>query len=242
MLSRATSRDIDDDEEVRDPAGRGLAVFTFGLIGLALAGLITDTIIRTRAMQADPDGYPVRLILPEALVTIANRPPPVLLGENVELVSDALAQADENGTTPPALDILNPDPGAFERAFGSEPVRTAARPEAKPIPKPGRDGMLKIDFDLQGGAQSSRAIAVDKPVAIGGSSGGKLAIRIDGAAQIFANRGQVASLIEGQDAAKAERVRTASSDEYLSFTQLRDLGVNIRYDPSADRIVIPTDG
>ena len=66
-------------------------------------------------------------------------------------------------------------------------------------------------------------------------------IRIDGAAKIYAKRSEVASLLEGKSD-KSERVRTASGEDYLSFEQLRDMGVDIRYDPSADRIVIPNGG
>ena len=224
-----------------DTGGRGLALFTYALIGLGVSGLVVDTVVRTQAMQADPDGYPVRLIIPDALQPIVKRPPPILLGENVELVSAALANQEKDGTQSASFARLRSDPGAFEQAFGGSPAGSAARSTLKPIPKPGKSGMLKIDFDLQGGAQSSRAISVDKPVAVGSAISGKLAIRIDGAAQIFANRGQVASLIEVGEPDKAEKIRAASAEEYVSFTQLRDLGVNIRYDPSADRIVIPTD-
>ena len=240
MLSWARRRN--EDETIRDTGGRGLALFTFALVGIALSGLVVDTLVRAKAMQADPAGYPVRLIIPEPFEPMVRRPPPVLLGENVELVSAALAEAEDLRGRAPEGNALRNAPDAFEKAFGSAPSRVASRVDLKPIPKPDKTGMLKIDFDLQGGAQSSRAIAVDKPVAVGGNSGGKLAIRIDGAAQIFANRGQVASLIEAQDAATANKVRTASTDEFLSFTQLRDLGVDIRYDPSADRIVIPMEG
>ena len=47
-------------------------------------------------------------------------------------------------------------------------------------------------------------------------------------------------MLEGKSD-KSEKVRTAAGEEFVSFDQLRDLGVNIRYDPSADRIVIPAD-
>lgn len=230
MFGRASSEE--------DGGARGLAAFSIALIGLAVAGLVVDTIVRNNAMQADPGGYPVRVVIPEPFDPLVKRPPPVLLGENVELISAVLAEAEslrEDGSGPKEDD-------AFERAFGSSPRSSSlARSEARTLPKPDRSGMLRIDFDLQGGAESPRAVSVDKPVAIGNATNGKLAIRIDGAAQIFANRGQLASLLDSSAPGKAQAIRGASTDEFMSFTQLRDLGVNIRYDPSADRIVIPVE-
>ena len=91
------------------------------------------------------------------------------------------------------------------------------------------------------GANSAKTINVRKPVAVAGTASGNLSIRIDGAAKIYAKRSEVASLLEGKSD-KSERVRTASGEDFVSFEQLRDMGVDIRYDPSADRIVIPNAG
>ncbi|WP_409413911.1 hypothetical protein [Altererythrobacter sp. MF3-039] len=216
-----------------------LGVFTVGVLGLGVTVLGIDIVVTAQTMEADENGYPVRLIIPERLAEVVRRPPPVLMGENVELVSAALAERAETGTPQNLSRRLQP--GEFDRAFGitQRGVRTA---NLTPIPKPGKNGLINVKFDLEGGAKSSNAISVDKPVAIGGAPSGKLAIRIDGAAQIFADRGQIAELVAKNDTAKAEKIRTASGDDYLSFNRLRDLGVDIRYDPSADRIVIPTDG
>lgn len=217
-----------------------LGIFTVSLIGLGLGVLGIDMAVTSRALYSDENGYPVRLIIPEILVEEAKRPPPMLLGENAELVSAALAQRAE------AREAANPSgsvgPSSFDMAFANGAFGTVPTRAAATAPQIGRAGMMEVDFDLEGGADSSSAISVNKPVAVGGASGGKLAIRIDGAAQIFADRGQVAALIDGTDAKTAEKVRTASGEDYLSFQKLRDLGVNIRYDPAADQIVIPTDG
>lgn len=215
--------------------GRSLAYFTYGVLALGFAIFGIDSLITARAMQPDPFGYPVRLIIPEPIVEIARRPPPVLLGENVALVKAALAEKGDPGLRP-----LRSEAGAFERAFGEAPQRTARAAQFAPPPAPGRSGMLDIDFNLKGGAQSPRTITVRKPVAIAGAASGNLSLRIDGAARIYANKAEVATLLEGRSD-KSERIRTASGEEFVSFDQLRDLGVNIRYDPSADRIVIPAD-
>lgn len=219
--------------------GRPLAIFTYALFGLGIAIFGIDSYVTARAMQADPHGYPVRMLIPEPLKAIINRPPPVLMGENAELISSALAQIDQqqDGRTAP----LRNDPGAFERAFGNAPDRAPQRVALAQLPKPGKSGMLDIDFTLKGGADSAKAINVRKPVAVAGAVSGNLSIRIDGAARIYARRSEVASLLEGKSD-KSERIRTASGDDFVSFEQLRDLGVDIRYDPSADRIVIPNGG
>ncbi len=218
---------------------RRLAVFTVGVLGLGVAVLGADIVVTARTMQADEHGYPVRLIIPELQVEIARRPPPVLMGENAQLVSAALAERAE--ATPSQSGLNRSGPSDFDLAFGDafgapSPATTA------PVPQAGASGMIDVNFDLEGGAASSGAISVSKPVAIGNSGSGRLAIRIDGAAQIFADKDQIAALINDSDAKTAQKVRTAGGEDYLSFQKLRDLGVNIRYDPAADRIVIPTEG
>lgn len=226
-------------DRLRGDEDKRLGIFTVGILGLGVAVLGIDILVTARTMQADEQGYPVRLIIPESLVEAVQRPPPILMGENVALVSAALAdraEAAEAGVPPPRS-----GPSDFDLAFGDGFGRSASRSSA-PIQQPGSNRMIEVDFDLEGGAESSNAISVDKPVAIGGNNSGRLAIRIDGAAQIFADRGQVAELLAKDDAATAEKVRTAGGEDYLSFRQLRDLGVDIRYDPAADRIVIPTEG
>jgi len=226
-----------DDE--RRGEGRSLAIFMSALFALGIALFGIDTYVTARAKQADSHGYPVKMFIPEPVAVIVNRPPPVLMGENAELVSAALAQADkEKGSR---FAPLRNDPGAFERAFGNTPERAPRRITLAPTPKPGKSGMLDIDFSLNGGANSAKTINVRKPVAVAGSASGNLSIRIDGAAKIYAKRTEVASLLEGKSD-KSERVKTASSEEFVSFEQLRDIGVDIRYDPSSDRIVIPNGG
>ena len=216
-----------------------LGIFTVGILALAVSVLGIDIVVTARTMQGDEHGYPIRLIIPESLVEIVQRPPPVLLGENVALVSAALAdraEAEEAG-----LPLRNSGPSDFDRAFAIGFTAPTRRLSA-PVPQPGSNGMIDLSFDLQGGAQSPNTISVSKPVAIGGTDSGRLAIRIDGAAQIFADRWQVAAMIDDTDSATANRIRTASGDDYLSFRRLRDLGVDIRYDPAGDRIIIPNQG
>lgn len=215
-----------------------LALFTFVVLTLGVAAVGFDSYVTSKALRTNPHGYPVRLLLPIATVQPALRPPPVLMGENAALISSALAEnqtAEQAGLAP-----LRYAPGAFDQAFGGSSTG-APLPRALPQPKLDKRGMMAVDFDLQGGAKSTKAISVRKPVAIAGADSGRLSIRIDGAAKIYANKAEVADMLEGKSD-KSERVRSASGDDYVSFDQLRDMGVNIRYDPSADRIVIPPEG
>lgn len=223
---------------------RRLGLLAYSFAGLCMAVFGIDSYVTAQAMYADPDAYPVRLLIPDPISQKT--------ASSVLSAGNASAMASETvntSTSASDADGGDFDRGAFDRAFGGlatqilSPVTRQPAPKARSIPQPPTDknGMLAIDFDLQGGAQSSRSIAVQKPVTVAGLASGNLSVRIDGAAKIYANRAEIASLLDGKSN-KSERVRAASAEDFLSFQQIRDLGIDIRYDPSSDRIIIPVEG
>jgi hypothetical protein len=77
-------------------------------------------------------------------------------------------------------------------------------------------------------------------VRIGGSALGKVDFRMGDARTIDVSLGNLLDLLAGHyDAAEFARLRTsAAADAYVSFDQLRALGLNVRYDPVYDELRI----
>jgi hypothetical protein len=77
-------------------------------------------------------------------------------------------------------------------------------------------------------------------VRIGGSALGKVDFRMSDARTIDVSLGNLLDLLGGHyDAAEFARLRTsAAADAYVSFDQLRALGLNVRYDPVYDELRI----
>ena len=200
---------------------------------LAIAGALT--VLATGGLLAAPggsegwripmasvttrDGYAIRLALPAARRTRADTPaqgargvPPAELDETPAGKSEGLAAVAE---APEKL-----------------PVPTAPRlaSRAKAL------GVIPLNYSLAGGADAGDAIEVEKPVTIGGSDAGRIALRIDGNARVYALGSRLAAIIAAQSGADA--VPSGLAADFVSLEHLRALGLGVRYDAIRDRLVI----
>ena len=105
--------------------------------------------------------------------------------------------------------------------------------------------LIGIDFDLatQGAVSSAPVIqpeslvAVQKSVFANGSELGSLTVQIDPAAKPYLDRAELKELLARAGVSTA-RLDARSSSELLSFTNVRDAGIDLRYDPIEDSITL----
>ena len=105
--------------------------------------------------------------------------------------------------------------------------------------------LIGIDFDLatQGAVSSAPVIqpeslvAVQKSVFANGSELGSLTVQIDPAARPYLDRAELKELLARAGVSTA-RLDARSSSELLSFTNVRDAGIDLRYDPIEDSITL----
>ena len=166
-------------------------------------------------------GYAVRFALP-----VAHRSAPIS-------ASPAAREAPlvEIAETPEPVPSEVPE-GVELAAASTLPVPTVARsgPRTK-VP-----GIIALSYSLVGGANAGDAIELDKPVSIAGVDAGRVPIRIDGNAKVYAQGKRLAAIIAAQAGEKA--VPAGLGEDYVSLEALRALGIGVRYDAIRDRLVL----
>ena len=193
----------------------GLGVLVAGSVmaapGLGLTGL--PGIAR--------EGYAVRFVLPAA-----HRSPPL-----------AASPAAREAPLSEIAELPEPAPGESPApptltAVATLPVPTVARTR----PRSRVPGVIALSYSLAGGANAGDAIEIDKPVSIAGTDAGRVPIRIDGNAKVYAQGKRLAALIAAQSGEKA--VPAGLGEDFVSLEALRALGIGVRYDAIRDRLVL----
>ena len=166
------------------------------------------------------DGYAVRFALP-----VARRPAPIS-------ASPAAREAPLMEVAKEPQPVPSEAPEALElSAASSLPVPTVARQARTKFP-----GIIALSYSLAGGANAGDAIEMDKPVSIAGADAGRVPIRIDGNAKVYAQGKRLAAIIAAQAGEKA--VPAGLGEDYVSLEALRALGIGVRYDAIRDRLVL----
>jgi len=107
---------------------------------------------------------------------------------------------------------------------------------ARTAPRAKVPGVIALSYSLAGGANAGDAIEIDKPVSIAGADAGRVPIRIDGNAKVYAQGKRLAALIAAQSGEKA--VPAGLGEDFVSLEALRALGIGVRYDAIRDRLVL----
>ena len=179
--------------------------------GLGLAGL--PGIAR--------DDYAVRFVLPDS-----QRGARLTESAGVrEAPLSEIAEAPEPQSSPA------PEP-AQVAAGSTLPVPTAARA----APRTRIPGLIALSYNLGGGAEAGDAIEVDKPVSIAGADAGRIALRIDGNARVYAQGKRLAAIIAAQSGEQS--VPKGLGEDFVSLEAIRKLGIGVRYDAIRDRLVV----
>ena len=170
------------------------------------------------------DGYAVRIALPETrrslplAATPAAREAPL-----AEIAAPAVAEAEAAPApeaSPVALAVVS-----------TLPVPTAARTPRARVP-----GVIALSYSLAGGANAGDAIEVEKSVTFRGADAGRIPLRIDGNAKVFALGSRLAAIIAAQSGQAA--VPAGLEQDFVSLERLRALGIGVRYDAIRDRLVL----
>lgn len=164
-------------------------------------------------------GYAVRFVLPAA-----HRSEPL-----------AASPAAREAPLVVIAEVPEPAPGASPTTLAAAltlPVPTLART----APRSKVPGVIALSYSLAGGATAGDAIEIDKPVSIAGADAGRIPIRIDGNAKVYAQGKRLAALIAAQAGEKA--VPAGLGEDFVSLEALRALGIGVRYDAIRDRLVL----
>ena len=170
------------------------------------------------------DGFAVRIILPAThrsaplAATPAAREAPL-----AEIAASAVA--DEEAAPAPVA------PPVATAAISTLPVPTAARMPRAKVP-----GVIALSYSLAGGANAGDAIEVEKAVTFRGADAGRIPLRIDGNAKVFALGSRLAAIIAEQSGQAA--VPAGLEQDFVSLEALRALGIGVRYDAIRDRLVL----
>ncbi|QUL38131.1 hypothetical protein [Erythrobacter sp. JK5] len=152
-----------------------------------------------------------------------------------DVVSGAIETASE--TAPVAGEAIT-EPADSQQQAGAQSVPQSPRAEVI-----GGYEILPSDFSLDGQSGSSAAvsrsasgtIAVRKPVFVGNTSIGSIPINVDDDAQLYVEARQLKSLLTGQPRVSSQLASLPERGP-VSFQRLRQMGIDLRYDPTLDRV------
>lgn len=168
-------------------------------------------------------------------------PLPSLAPEPAKPAIDVPVLTDDPVSADPAIDdqASAEAPNAVPTGTFAAQFANIADPTAEARPSPARIArqiparLQDVTFDLGAGANAASTIEVRKTVRVNGADVGALTVRIDESARLYANGSQLSALLPPDSVKPA-----AAADQFLSFDQLRSAGVNIRYDPTQDKLMI----
>jgi len=119
------------------------------------------------------------------------------------------------------------------------------------LPQPGRNGVIPLSFDLSDltsgstprpsrGAKASD-IEIRKKVQAGGQDLGEITVRVDKYSRLAVDTAQLRTVLKEQPKL-AESSNKLPESGMIGFTELRNRGVDLRYDPVADRLTLQSSG
>jgi hypothetical protein len=175
--------------------------------------------------------YPVRIDLNEVEAIAFTGSSPVQLEEEEfdPVVAEIAAQLSAEGRLSDE-EFAAIFRGMLGPARDREPA-LATVPRANPTIGPG--GMMNLDFDLAAGPQDDDTIQLQMQVQHGDDLLGPVEIRIDTNSSIYVARKDMLAILP-TPVRGAERLE----GEFVELARLRDAGVNLRYDATADRLVL----
>jgi hypothetical protein len=175
------------------------------------------------ALPGTGEGYAIRFALPAAHPSKRSAAQPARRDPPLEVLAQpSLRDAVE----------LPPPVAVASAAATVPPVPTTSRS----APRGKVTGVMALNYNLAGGPLAGDAIEVDKAVTVGHVDAGRIALRIDGNARVYALGSRLAAIIAGQSGAAA--VPDGLDADFVSLERLRALGIAVRYDAIRDRLVI----
>jgi hypothetical protein len=172
--------------------------------------------------------YPLRIVLRQA------RPAG---GANAVAVPATGAESEEAAGEPAAPDG-EPSPAAADAGPGA---RTAETPSS--APRPATDGLLAIQFDLADpgafAAGGGSPIEIRKAVRLNGADAGEARIHVGASSRLSIAREELGRLL-ARSGQQALIERLGTGERLVSFDEMRRQGIDVRYDPVSDRLLVYT--
>lgn len=174
------------------------------------------------------DGYPVRIDLAEVEAATRERDRSAI---DLELMQDRAQATAEDlalAASPVGVETLpQPVDAAQEQAEGSDAIETDDAALAA-----NQGGLMPIQFDLARPSEGA-TIQLSKNVQFGDQSLGQIDVRIDDNSSIFLSTADLIRILP-----PARRPAVPSSGEFVSMAALRRAGLDLRYDPNVDRLML----
>lgn len=214
-----------DEEMLTKTSAIRLGGATFAL---ALAGPAVNHASQFNASLPDESAYPIRIALP----------PPILEAG----VQSVLIPPTER------FGLVEAD-GPAETAAAAPFARLSPRSQSNENPGGGQALLADIKFDLarvSRPAEYSRdraSLEVRKPVNLDGTNRGEARIYILSDSLLAINRDELNRLLVSAGKPNLSHRGTPggeAAEEIITFDDLRELGIGIRYDPNGDRIIVST--
>ena len=111
---------------------------------------------------------------------------------------------------------------------------------ARPSPASGPDGLLDVSFDLSQLDMLDRSpLDVRKVVRFNGADAGQATIRVGAGSALFIASEDLRNLLsEAERVDLADRLAAGPERRFVGFDEVRQAGLNLRYDAASDRILI----
>lgn len=136
--------------------------------------------------------------------------------------------------------LITPPPAAVEQISDSALTEVSSAAQSATITMAvhassdsGSPGVMAIDFDLEGGPNSASTLATSRDVQHDGEIVGQVNIRIDNNSAIYVAREDLLRTVPSVPI-EVQQLQ----DEFILLSALRSSGVNLRYDPVSDKLVL----
>lgn len=198
---------------------------TAAVAAVSLGDLVAGWYAVTGRGPSAAGEYPVRIALRQSGPASGSRllaPAPELGAAEYEADGEAATTADD------AADLLR-QPSASPSVTAATSDRGAAT-----------DRSLVIQFDLADAAESwvgGSAIEIRKAIRVNGADAGDASIHMNASSELSIAREELGRLLAGSG--RQELVgKLGSGGRFVSFDEMRSHGIEVRYDPVSDRILI----
>jgi len=157
--------------------------------------------------------------------------------ERIETTTEGELEAEqpEAGNTIDPTDLVGL---AIRQANEGKPQTEKASPP--PVRRIAGIKVMAVDFDLSGQRPADGSLEIAKPMVLDGRAVGKAVIRIEGEKRLFLRSDAVNLVIAKASAGKDTGKLESLSEEYafVSWERLRETGIDVKYDPINDRILV----
>ncbi len=210
------------------------ASLTLTLCAAAGAYALRDTGPWTFLAAPSPraDGH-IRIELPAVRII----EPAQLTSRDTAVILRETAEGDEQA---PADAATSAEPGVTadfaDRTQASDLSQQSPQVAAAEDP----NGLLDVNFDLNApGRLGGAALDIRKDVRFNGTDAGKATIRVGNGSALFIARDDLRTLLVAAERTDlAENLSDSADGSFVGFDEVRQNGLNLRYDPLSDRILI----